>query len=50
MKIQKEDMVRQKSKITRKQRNKCKPKKSSKKNEKNGAKINNSEKIQTEWK
>ena len=37
-------MVRQKSKSTRKKRNKCKPKKSSKKNEKNGAKINNSEK------
>ena len=37
-------------KSTRKKRNKGKPKKSSKKNEENGAKINNSEKIQTEWK
>ena len=47
---QKEDMVRSKSKSTRKKRNKGKPKKSSKKNEENGAKINNSKKIQTEWK
>ena len=37
-------------KALEKKRNKRKPKKSSKKNEENGAKINNSEKIQTEWK
>lgn len=37
-------------KALEKKRNKGKPKKSSKKNEENGAKINNSEKIQTEWK
>lgn len=45
MKNQKEDMVHQKSRRYRKKGNQGKSKKSSKKNEKDGFKVNNSKKI-----